>query len=54
MGGQGRTDFAAQLSGQRAGYGEAFRELNVRNLGVGDVTSSPDYLICAGLGGWHG
>ncbi len=35
-----------------AGYGEAFRSLNVRNLGVGDawdVLSGIDYLIKAGM-----
>lgn len=35
-----------------AGYGEAFRSLNVRNLGVGDmwdVESGVDYLVNAGL-----
>jgi dipeptidyl aminopeptidase/acylaminoacyl peptidase len=35
-----------------AGYGEAFRSLNVRNLGVGDawdVLSGIDYLIMEGL-----
>ena len=35
-----------------AGYGEAFRSLNVRNLGVGDawdVLSGIDYLIAQGL-----
>lgn len=35
-----------------AGYGEAFRSLNVRNLGVGDyadVISGVDYLIAQGL-----
>ena len=35
-----------------AGYGEAFRSLNVRNLGVGDawdVLSGIDYLIKEGL-----
>ncbi len=35
-----------------AGYGEAFRELNVRNLGVGDawdVTSGVQYLIDEGI-----
>ncbi|TRZ41457.1 alpha/beta hydrolase family protein [Robertkochia solimangrovi] len=35
-----------------AGYGEEFRELNVRNLGVGDawdVLSGVDYLISKGL-----
>jgi dipeptidyl aminopeptidase/acylaminoacyl peptidase len=35
-----------------AGYGEAFRSLNVRNLGVGDawdVLSGIDYLVARGL-----
>ncbi|MDA0313134.1 MAG: S9 family peptidase [Gemmatimonadetes bacterium] len=35
-----------------AGYGEAFRSLNVRNLGVGDmwdVMSGVDYLVDAGI-----
>ena len=35
-----------------AGYGEAFRSLNVRNLGVGDawdVLSGIDHLIAQGL-----
>jgi dipeptidyl aminopeptidase/acylaminoacyl peptidase len=35
-----------------AGYGEAFRSLNVRNLGVGDmwdVMSGVDHLIAAGI-----
>ena len=37
-----------------AGYGEKFRSLNVRNLGVGDawdVLSGVDYLIKKGLVG---
>ena len=37
-----------------AGYGEKFRQLNVRNLGVGDawdVLSGVDHLIAKGLGG---
>ena len=36
-----------------AGYGEKFRQLNVRNLGVGDawdVLSGVDYLVGKGLG----
>jgi len=35
-----------------AGYGEAFRSLNVRNLGIGDawdVLSGIDHLVAAGL-----
>ena len=35
-----------------AGYGEAFRSLNVRNLGIGDawdVLSGIDYLVAQGL-----
>jgi uncharacterized protein (TIGR01244 family) len=35
-----------------AGYGEKFRSLNVRNLGIGDawdVTSGIDYLVAQGL-----